>query len=142
LFYENSGESDYATLFFAQYDDQTRRLRFSNCGHLPALLLRADQHLERLDATSTVMGLFEHWDCPIEERQLLPGDTLLLYTDGVTEALSQSGEEFGDKRLLETLRQHSKLSTEELLSAVARDIREFSPGDQADDITVIVAKCT
>ena len=65
-----------------------------------------------------------------------------MYTDGVTEALSQSGEEFGDKRLLETLRQHSKLSTEELLSAVARDIREFSPGDQADDITVIVAKCT
>jgi serine phosphatase RsbU (regulator of sigma subunit)/catechol 2,3-dioxygenase-like lactoylglutathione lyase family enzyme len=142
LFYENSGESDYATLFFAQYDDQTRRLRFSNCGHLPALLLRADQPLERLDATSTVVGLFEHWDCPIQERQLLRGDTLLLYTDGVTEALSPSGEEFGDERLLETLRQHSKLSTEELLSAVARDIRAFSPGDQADDITVIVAKCT
>jgi serine phosphatase RsbU (regulator of sigma subunit)/catechol 2,3-dioxygenase-like lactoylglutathione lyase family enzyme len=142
LFYENSGESDYATLFFTQYDDQTRRLRFSNCGHLPALLLRADQPLERLDATSTVVGLFEHWDCPIQERQLLRGDTLLLYTDGVTEALSPSGEEFGDERLLETLRQHSKLSTEELLSAVARDIRAFSPGDQADDITVIVAKCT
>jgi serine phosphatase RsbU (regulator of sigma subunit)/catechol 2,3-dioxygenase-like lactoylglutathione lyase family enzyme len=142
LFYENSGESDYATLFFAQYDDQTRQLRYSNCGHLPALLLRANQHVESLDATSTVMGLFEHWDCAIEERQLLPGDTLLLYTDGVTEAISQSGEEFGEERLLETLRQHSKLSTEELLSAVAHDIGQFSPGDQADDITVIVAKCT
>jgi sigma-B regulation protein RsbU (phosphoserine phosphatase) len=85
--------------------------------------------------------VFEHWDCLIEECQLFPGDTLLLYTHGVTEAVSQSGEEFGDKRLLETLQKHSKLSTEELLSAVARDIRQFSPGDQADDITVTAAKC-
>ncbi len=142
LFYENTAASDYATLFFAQYDDQTRRLRYSNCGHPPALLLRAAQRVERLHATSTVLGLFEHWDCAIEERQLFPGDTLLLYTDGVTEAFSQSGEEFGEQRLLEALQRHSEFSSEDLLLAITDQVHQFSPHEQADDITVIVAKCT
>lgn len=141
LFYENTAESDYATLFFAEYEDQTRRLRYSNCGHLPGLLLRADHRLERLDATSTVMGLFDHWDCMIEERQLFPGDTFLLYTDGVTEAVNQSGEEFGEQRLLEAVQQHMEFSSEELLSAITGQVRQHSPHEQTDDITVIVAKC-
>jgi serine phosphatase RsbU (regulator of sigma subunit) len=57
------------------------------------------------------MGLFAQWHCVIEARQLFPGDTLLLYTDGATEARSQSGDEFGEQRLLETLQQHSGLSS-------------------------------
>jgi len=57
------------------------------------------------------MGLFAQWHCVIESRQLFPGDTLLLYTDGATEARSQSGDEFGEQRLLETLQQHSGLSS-------------------------------
>ena len=99
LFYENSAASDYATVFFAEYDDQARQLRYSNCGHPPGFLLRRDGTLERLDSTSTVIGLFERWDCAFEERQLYPGDTLLLYTDGATEASDQAGEEFGEERL-------------------------------------------
>src|SRR5215468_7694302 len=63
LLYENTAEQDYATLFFAEYEDDTRRLRYSNCGHPPALLLRSDNRLERLGATSTVVGLFEKWEC-------------------------------------------------------------------------------
>lgn len=142
LFYENTAASDYATLFFAVYDDQTRRLRYSNCGHPPALLLRADHRLERLDATCTVMGLFAQWDCVIEERQLFPGDTLLLYTDGATEAVNQSEEEFGEQRLLQALDQHNEFSSEEMLSAITVQVGQHSPHEQADDITVIVAKCT
>jgi serine phosphatase RsbU (regulator of sigma subunit)/catechol 2,3-dioxygenase-like lactoylglutathione lyase family enzyme len=142
LFYENSAESEYATIFFAEYDDQTRQLRYSNCGHPPGLLLRRDDTLERLESTSTVMGLFEQWDCPIEERQLYPGDTLVLYTDGATEASDPAGEEFGEERLLETLKQHRDLSSQELLAAVTGRVRQFSPSEQADDITIIVVKCT
>jgi sigma-B regulation protein RsbU (phosphoserine phosphatase) len=88
------------------------------------------------------MGLFAHWDCVIETRQLFPGDTFLLYTDGATEAFNQSGDEFGEQRLLETLQQHSELSSKELVSAITGQVRLFSPHEQADDITVIVAKCT
>ena len=142
LLYENTAEGDYATLFFAEYDDDTRRLRYSNCGHPPALLLRRDNRLERLGSTCTVVGLFEKWECMMEERELAPGDALLLYTDGVTEALNGEGEEFGEERLLESARQNSQLSLQELLAAVADQARRFSPHEQADDITLIVAKCT
>src|SRR5215469_3038259 len=142
LLYENTTERDYATLFFAEYDDDTRKLRYSNCGHPPALLLRGDNGLERLGATCTVVGLFEKWECVMEERELAPGDAILLYTDGVTEALNGEGEEFGEQRLLSAARQHSQLSLPESLSAIADQARKFSPHEQADDITLIVAKCT
>jgi serine phosphatase RsbU (regulator of sigma subunit)/catechol 2,3-dioxygenase-like lactoylglutathione lyase family enzyme len=142
LFYENSAENDYATVFFAEYDDETRHLRYSNCGHPPAFLLRRDDTLERLESTSTVMGLFERWDCAIEERQLNPGDTLVLYTDGTTESSNLAGEEFGEERLLEALKQNRELYSQELLAALMGQLRQFSPYEQADDMTLIVAKCT
>jgi serine phosphatase RsbU (regulator of sigma subunit) len=63
LFYENTAASDYATLYFAEYDDQSRGLRYANCGHLPALLLRRDGGLERLESTSTVMGIGAQGNC-------------------------------------------------------------------------------
>lgn len=142
LLYQNTSSGDYATLFFAGYDESTRKLRYSNCGHTPALLLRGDDGLERLGATCTVVGLFEKWDCAMEERELAPGDAVLLYTDGVTEAANGEGEEFGEERLLEAARRYRELSPPELLAAVAEQAREFSPDEQADDITLIVAKCT
>ena len=136
LFYENTGESSYATLFFADYDDANRRLRYVNCGHLPrfsfapvrALKITMTglgrfpstdpserestpwgnatrrQAVERLQPTCTVMGLFPRWECSVAEVQLAPGDTLLLYTDGVTEAENAQGEEFGEDRIIEILR--------------------------------------
>ena len=88
------------------------------------------------------MGLFERWDCGIEERQLFPGDTLVLYTDGATESSNLAGEEFGEERLLEALKQYRELSSHELLAAVTSQLRQFSTHEQADDITIIVAKCT
>jgi len=140
LLHGNTAEGDYA-LFFAEYDDDTRKLRYANCGHPPALLLRCDDSLLRLGATCTVVGLFEKWDCAMEERELAPGDAVLLYTDGVTEALNGEGEEFGEGRVLEATRQHRRLSLPELLEAVADQARRFSSHEQADDITLIVAEC-
>jgi len=138
LFYENTADGDYATFFFAEYDDSTRRLRYANCGHLSPLLLRHDNALERLDSTSTVLGLFEEWNCSIEEQQLLPGDTLALYTDGITESSNDAGEEFGQQRLVETLRRHRGLRSQPLLEAVVEEVRRFNPNEQQDDITLIV----
>src|SRR5262249_38436830 len=142
LLYENTADGDFATLFFAEYDDDTRKLHYSNCGHPPALLLRGNDGLERLGSTCTVVGLFEKGDCAVEELELAPGDAVLLYTDGVTEALNGEGEEFGEERLLQAARQHRELCLPELLSAVADQARRFSPHEQSDDITLIVAKCT
>ncbi|HWO02958.1 MAG TPA: SpoIIE family protein phosphatase [Blastocatellia bacterium] len=141
LFFENTTESAYATLFFAEYDDGARRLRYANCGHLCALLLRRDNTVERLDSTSTVLGLFEEWDCPISERSLFEGDTLALYTDGITEAFNDVEEEYGEQRLIEALFRHRALNSQALLGAVVDDVRKFSPREQHDDVTLIVAKC-
>jgi serine phosphatase RsbU (regulator of sigma subunit)/predicted enzyme related to lactoylglutathione lyase len=141
LFYENTSESAFATLFFADYDDQARRLRYVNCGHLPALVLRSDSTLERLHSTCTVLGVFKEWDCTVEECGLFPGDTLVLYTDGVTESFSESGEEFGELRLIEALRRNCELTARGLLEPLVDEVRRFSPNEQHDDITVIVGKC-
>jgi len=141
LFYENTVESAFATLFFADYNDQARRLRYVNCGHLPALVLRSDSTVERLHSTCTVLGVFKEWDCAVEECGLFPGDTLVLYTDGVTESFSESGEEFGEPRLIEALRRNCELTARGLLEALVDEVRRFSPNEQHDDITVIVGKC-
>jgi serine phosphatase RsbU (regulator of sigma subunit) len=141
LFFENTAESTFATLFFGEYDDGLRRLRYANCGHLPALLLRRDGELERLDPTCTVLGLFQRWDCSTGERNLFPGDTMVFYTDGVTEAFNADSEEFGEARLVEALRRHRDLSPQHLLTSLVEQVRQFSPHEQRDDITVMVAKC-
>jgi serine phosphatase RsbU (regulator of sigma subunit) len=141
LFFENTTESAYATLFFAEYDDRARRLRYANCGHLCALLLRGDDTLERLDSTCTILGIFRDWNCSTEERQLAPGDTLALYTDGITESFNDRGEEFGEQRLIDALRGHRERSSEGLLESIVDTVRRFSPEEQHDDITLIVAKC-
>jgi serine phosphatase RsbU (regulator of sigma subunit) len=141
LFYENSADNSYATLFFADYDDRNLRLRYANCGHLPPLLLRADDSVVRLEATSTVLGLFETWACSVGETFLAPGDLLVLYTDGVTEAARVDGEEFGEARLIHAACAHRSLPVADLLTAIVGVVREFSSPEQADDITLVVAEC-
>jgi serine phosphatase RsbU (regulator of sigma subunit) len=141
LFYENTIDSAYATLFFAEYDASERRLRYANCGHLCGLLLRRDGSVDRLQSTTSVLGLFQDWDCPIEERRLGADDLFVLYTDGVTESFSDAGEEYGEARLVEALLRRRELPPQALLASVVDDVRSFSPREQQDDITLIVARC-
>jgi serine phosphatase RsbU (regulator of sigma subunit) len=126
---------------FAEYDDTSRRLRYANCGHLCALLLRRDNTLERLDSTATVVGIFKKWDCTVGERELFPGDLFALYTDGITESFNDVDEEFGEQRLVDALRRHRNLASPALLASVIEEVQRFSPKEQHDDITLIVAKC-
>jgi serine phosphatase RsbU (regulator of sigma subunit) len=141
LFCENTPDGGFATLFFAEYEQATGRLRYVNCGHLCALLLRGDDSLERLDATGTVLGLFQDWDCEMGERTICSGDMFALYTDGITEAFDHADEEFGEERLVEVLRRNRQRPSLELLNTVVEEVRRFSPHEQRDDITMIVAKC-
>jgi serine phosphatase RsbU (regulator of sigma subunit)/predicted enzyme related to lactoylglutathione lyase len=141
LFCENTTDSAYATLFFAEYDDRRMWLRYANCGHYSPLLFRSDNTLERLNSTCTVLGLFTEWDCSIVECQLYAGDTLALYTDGIIDSRNDAGEEFGEERLIEVLRRHRGLSSQDLLAATVDELRRFSPHEQYDDITLIIARC-
>jgi serine phosphatase RsbU (regulator of sigma subunit) len=87
------------------------------------------------------LGLFREWDCSIGERRIYAGDTLALYTDGITESFNDAEEEFGERRLVEALRKHRALSSPALLAAILDEVRQFSPNEQHDDITLIVARC-
>ncbi|PYU75650.1 MAG: hypothetical protein DMG49_02690 [Acidobacteria bacterium] len=140
LFCENTPDGSFATLFFAEYDDTAGRLRYANCGHLSALLLRSDNTIERLESTATVLGVFKEWDCEIGERQLHPGDMLALYTDGITESYNSLDEQFGEQRLIEALQRHREVPSSAALTSIVEEVQRFSPHEQRDDITLIIAK--
>ena len=139
-FFESTDAGSYATLFFGDYQDSTRRLRFANCGHNPPILLRTNGTVERLAATATVLGLFENWESSVCEAQIDSGDLLVIYTDGVTEANSPAGEEFGEGRLLQTIRDHIAAPAPSILDAILAATLAFSGGDMRDDLTLVVAR--
>jgi sigma-B regulation protein RsbU (phosphoserine phosphatase) len=144
LFFQNTEQASYATLFFADYDDATHALRYANCGHLPALVLHAGGGAQGpvwLDSTCTVLGLFENLPIEVAEVALAPGDTLVLYTDGVTEAVNGEGEEFGEARLVSAVTNNRHLPAAQLMRSVFDEVERFSPGEQQDDITLVVARC-
>ncbi len=140
LFCDNTPDGAFATLFFGEYDDAASRLRYANCGHLPALLLHSDDTVERLEATATVLGIFKDWDCEIGECQLRSGDTLALYTDGITESYNSADEQFGEQRLIEALLRHRQASSQAALASIVDEVQRFNPHEQHDDITLIIAK--
>lgn len=142
LLFHNTIASAYATLFFADYDPATGRLVYANCGHLPGLILRKNGAVDRLEPTCSVVGLFGEWTCELGENQLEPGDILALCTDGVTESFNESGEEFGEARLIEALQRHAHRPSAEIAPAVVDEVLEFSNNRKFDDITLIVARRT
>jgi phosphoserine phosphatase RsbU/P len=141
LFFESTADNAYATFFYSEFDDQAGRLRYANCGHLPALVLRRAGELERLEPTAAVLGMFSPWECRTAELRLAAGDLLAIYTDGITEAFGEEDDEFGEGRLVETLLANRELPPRELIGAIYDSVRRFSPEEQRDDMTVIVARC-
>jgi serine phosphatase RsbU (regulator of sigma subunit)/uncharacterized glyoxalase superfamily protein PhnB len=140
LLFDNTVPSAYATLFFADYDSATGLLRYANCGHVPGLILRANGAVEELESNCTVLGLFEHWECRISHAELSEGDLIAIYTDGITESLDPSGEEFGQQRLIEALRRHAPLPTQKAIAGIIEDVLAFGAQQQFDDLTLIVAR--
>jgi hypothetical protein len=138
-FYKHTDQHHYATLFFAQYDDATQKLRYVNCGHNPPLLLH-HRSVERLTATATVLGLFPDWQCSVAETQMVAGDILCIYTDGITETTDENGEEFGEEGLLEVLSGSRHLESASILEKVEQTVKQFRSGDQEDDVTMVIAR--
>src|SRR5439155_24971771 len=140
LLYRTSESNRYATLFLGLYDDAGRRLVYANCGHNPPVVLRGDGGVNRLLPTAPVVGLLEEWECTASEVQLERGDLLALFSDGITEAFSDAGEEFGETRLIDALRAHATLGVAALVDVVIGRVAEFSGTEQEDDMTLVVAR--
>ena len=127
----------FVTLFYSVYDADTRLLRFCNAGHNPPVLVRRDGSIERLAAGGTVAGVFDEATFETGRVQLEAGDRLLLYTDGVTEARSPEGVEFGDDRLIAALRRTTALDAAGVVDRLFGDVLAFCGSRLEDDATVM-----
>jgi serine phosphatase RsbU (regulator of sigma subunit) len=139
LLFDSAPEAMYATLFLAEYDQRSHRLQYVNCGH-PAPIVYGQNGLSRLQPNATVLGLFDEWQCTITEVQLAPGDTVLLYTDGASETMDDSGQEFGEHRLADLLQTHAHLPPSALLQNCLDQVRRFEGDSERDDLTLIALR--
>jgi len=130
----------YATLFLAHYDSVRSELVYSTGGHLPPLLLRADDTITRLDCGGTVVGLIDNMSYEQGTERLYPGDILIAYSDGVTEPENEFGE-FGEERMVEVVRRHRHLPLDAISEQVMQSLRTWIGGqEQPDDITLVLAR--
>ncbi len=138
--YESTPAAKYATLFLAIYDGATRRLTYTNGGHLQPILISDDGAAQLLDCGGTVVGLFDNLSFPEATVQLRPGDLLVTYTDGVTEPENDYGE-FGEERLIQLVRENRHLSLERITEIVAGAVADWiGDAEQPDDVTLVLAR--
>lgn len=132
----------FVTLFYAILDAKKKRLRYVNAGHNPPLLLKQQKgNTVLLKAKGIALGVIENIELEEEEIQLEKGDLITLFTDGVTEAINQKEEQFGQQRLLTLIEENRGLSACEIVSKIEAEVTAFSGGQpQFDDITLMIIK--
>ncbi len=131
----------FITFFFCVLDPATGVLRFANAGHNPPILVRGSGEAQMLEGGGPVLGILSIAPYCEMTLQMEPGDLLVLYSDGVTEANNPNYDEFGEERFIEVLRRHRRERSEEIVEAATKALAEFASGaPQADDITMVAAK--
>ncbi|HET6893386.1 MAG TPA: PP2C family protein-serine/threonine phosphatase, partial [Pyrinomonadaceae bacterium] len=141
LLWESIERNQYITAFYGVLDASHRTLAYANAGHNPPLLLDAAGNVKFIDRGGVPLGMFR--DTRFYEYYLTiePNEVLVLYTDGVTEALSPEGEEFGRQRLAESVKKWRDLSAKDLITAVQKDVTNWTDGGGAtDDVTFFIVK--
>jgi len=128
----------FVTLFYGVLDAVHNTFRYISAGHLPPILIRADGNAQQLANGGALLGVFAEWVYDDSAIRLCPGDRLLLFTDGITEAGMENGEEFGEERVITSARASANLSTKELKISLLADARKFSASSMKDDATLIV----
>ena len=143
LYIHNISFSTFVTIFFASLNPQTKMLSYANAGHnSPFIYRRSTNESIWLKPTGSAVGLMEYFNVQPAKIQLMSGDILLLYTDGVTEAVSPQGnEEFGPERLAEVVRQNGDLPSDGIANKIRQALNTFTQGTLlADDVTLVVNK--
>jgi len=132
----------FVTVFYAIYNTKTGHMTYCNAGHNPPHLLRSDGTVEELPASKNIlMGVFDDIEYEEDRLQLERGDTLVMFTDGVTEAMNEKRKEFGTERLSGILGGQAGKSCRQVIETVRTAIRDFAgDAEQSDDITMLVIK--
>ena len=135
-----SPENRYATFFCGQFDPATRRLVYTNGGHNPPIVIRGEEVL-RLEAGGPPVGLFRFSRYQQEEMELAPGDLLVLFTDGISEAENAAEEEWGEDALIVTARTCTAAPPVEAIARIMDAADSFAAGaPQHDDLTLVVVR--
>jgi len=134
----NTPLNKFITCFYGALNVRTQTLSFTNAGHNAPFLLRSTGECLRLEEGGRVLGVYTDSSYCQAEVQLQHGDRLVLFTDGLTEARDDSGEEFGEERLLELLSAHRALNAEELQAVILNSVRAFCGNDFHDDAALMV----
>ena len=134
----NIAQDKFITFFYGRLDARTRQLEYTNAGHNAPIVLHRDGSHHRLRTGGGVLGVFEQHTYEQGEVELLAGDRLVLFTDGLTEAGNPEGEEFGEERLVRLLIENRSHRADELQRKILNAVSEFSSGDFEDDATLIV----
>lgn len=138
---QSTESNRFATLFLAIYEDRTRRLHYTNAGHNAPILVRANGTVERLSTGGMMVGAFDWATYEEAYATLLAGDLLLIFSDGISEAESEAGEEYGEERLVKFAIEHRTLSAEQLRNAIFEEIDVWSGTlERGDDQTLVIVK--
>jgi len=144
LLYDASGSNRYATFFYAELDCDSRTLHYVNGGHNPPAVLRKEDgawRVFRLGDGGPVIGLLADAAYKEQKLQLLPGDILLAFTDGISEAMNAAEDEWGEDRLIAEAQAHADVNAEELMQRLFRAADAFAAGTpQHDDMTIVVLR--
>lgn len=141
LVYQSSTSNRYATLFYAQYDPSSQMLTYVNAGHNPPMLFRKGEEVIRLATGGTVVGLLETFPYQQASLKLGPGDLFVAFTDGISETMNASDEEWGEERLIQAVETHIASPAKELLSQIVAAADAFAGGaDQHDDMTLVIIR--
>ncbi len=139
--YDNTPANRYVTLFYSELDPRSQQLTYINAGHNPALLVRASGDVTRLDIGGFPVGITQFGDYREGWVELEPGDVLVIYSDGVTESLDESGEEFGEARLIEIAQKNRGRTAAGLRDRIDEALTRFvGKASSVDDLTLVILK--
>ena len=141
LLFRSTDMQKFATLFYGILDTSNNLFHFSNAGHDPPFLINSNNKVTRLTKGGTVLGFMEDYQFDEDSIVLNNGDAIVIYSDGITEALNTKSEEFGEERLEEVIKQNIKFSADILIEKVFDAIKLFVKDvSQSDDITIVIIK--
>lgn len=140
-FYLYTASDMFATFFWANLNHQTHRFKYVNAGHIPPIIIKKDGSMSKLKSGGLPIGIVDEFEYEQSEVKLSRGDTMLLFTDGITEVTNQRNEQFGKNRLREVIQQNSHLPPKELGKMLLNQVRMFSrSANYPDDMTLIILK--
>ena len=144
LIYENTGNDKFITFFWGIYDPASRNFRYVNAGHNHPFVLRANREIERLTEGGIILGVLPEAPPYVEGNvRLLPGDAVVMFTDGISEAMNTEGVDYTEERVEEFLRNVPATSAQGILDEVQKEIAKYTQGaPQSDDITLVVLRST